>query len=246
MLAGLTLDGKVALVTGGAGGIGSAICRDLGAMGARVIVADVDGEGASQVASTLPDATPVVLDLLDPDAIAGLVAQDPVIDILVNNAGASEVGPFVESDPGTWDVLYRINLLAPMLLSHAVLPGMLERRWGRILFISSDSARIGAGGETAYSAFKSGLLGFSKSLAREAARGQVTSNVVSPGPTDTPMSRRLMAGNEKMLEALTRAIPLRRLGEPDDIAGLVAYLSSDRAGYITGQTFSVSGGITMV
>jgi 2-hydroxycyclohexanecarboxyl-CoA dehydrogenase len=246
MLAGLTLDGKVALVTGGAGGIGSAICRDLGAMGARVIVADVDEDGAARVAATIADAVPLVLDLLDPDAIAGLATREPVIDILVNNAGASEVGPFVESDPHTWDHLYRINLLAPMLCSHSLLPGMLERRWGRIVFISSDSARIGAGGETAYSAFKSGLLGFSKSLAREAARGQVTSNTICPGPTDTPMTRRLMADKESMLEALTRAIPLRRLGEPDDIAGMAAYLCSERASYITGQTFSVSGGITMV
>jgi 2-hydroxycyclohexanecarboxyl-CoA dehydrogenase len=246
MLTGFSLDGRIALVTGGAGGIGSAICRDLSAMDARVLVADIDVSGAEAVASTLPNASALELDLLDPDAIAAVSAREPVIDILVNNAGASDVGPFVESDPHTWDLLYRINLLAPMLLSHHVLPGMLERRWGRILFISSDSARIGAGGETAYSAFKSGLLGFSKSLAREAARGQVTSNTICPGPTDTPMSRRLMADKKSMLEALTRAIPLRRLGEPDDIAGLVAYLSSERAGYITGQTFSVSGGITMV
>ena len=246
MLAGLTLDGKVALVTGGAGGIGNAICRDLGAMGTRVIVADVDGPGAERVASTLPNATAMELDLMDPGAIASVNAREPVIDILVNNAGTSAVGPFVQSDPAQWDSLYRVNLLAPMLLAHGVLPGMLERKWGRIVFVSTDSARIGAGGEVAYSAFKSGLLGFSKSLAREAARGQVTSNAVCPGPTDTPMLRDLMADKESMLDALVRAIPLRRLGDANDIAGKVAYLCSERAGYITGQTLSVSGGITMV
>jgi len=246
MLTGFSLLGKVALVTGGAGGIGSAICRDLAAMGARVVVADVDVSGAEAVAAVLPNASALELDLLDPDAIAAVSTREPVIDILVNNAGASDVGRFVDSDPARWDVLYRVNLLAPMLLTHHLLPAMLERTWGRIVFISTDSARIGAGGEVAYSAFKSGLLGFSKSLAREAARGQVTSNVVCPGPTDTPMSRTLMAGKESMLEALVRAIPLRRMGEPDDVAGLVAYLCSERAGYITGQTLSVSGGITMV
>jgi 2-hydroxycyclohexanecarboxyl-CoA dehydrogenase len=246
MLAGLTLDGKIALVTGGAGGIGSAICRDLGAMGAHVVVADVDGEGAAGVAAALADASALPLDLLDADAIAAVATEQPVVDILVNNAGTSIVGPFVQSDPAQWDSLYRVNLLAPMLLTHAVLPGMLERQWGRIVFVSTDSARIGAGGEVAYSAFKSGLLGFSKSLAREAARGQVTSNAICPGPTDTPMMRGLMADNESMLNALLRAIPLRRLGEPDDIAGMVAYLCSERAGYVTGQTLSVSGGITMV
>ena len=245
MLPGLSLEGKAALVTGGAGGIGSAICSDLGALGARVIVADVDIEGADRVAATIPDASALALDLLDPDAIAAVVEREPAVDVLVNNAGTSEVGRFVENDPATWDGLHRVNLLAPMLLTHRILPGMLERQWGRIIFISTDSARIGAGGEVVYSAYKAGLLGFAKSLARETARAHVTSNVVCPGPTDTPMSRRLMEGKDSMMEALQRAIPLRRLGEPDDISGLVAFLCSDRASYITGQTLSVSGGITM-
>ena len=245
-LPGMSLDGRVALVTGAAGGIGSAIARDLDALGARVVVADVDAAGAADVAGTLGHGTPYTIDLLDADAIARVPTYVGTVDILVNNAGASQVGRFVESDPATWDVLHRINLLAPMLLTHALLPGMLEREWGRVVFIATDSARIGAGGEVVYSAYKAGLLGLTRSLAREAARGQVTCNAVCPGPTDTAMTRELMARNEAMLESLLRAVPLRRLGRPDDIAGLVAFLCTERAGYITGQTLSASGGITMV
>jgi len=246
MLDGFSLQGRVALVTGGAGGIGSAICRDLAAMGARVVVADVEEAGAASVARTLPDASAMRLDLNDPDAIATAAAREPSIDILVNNAGACVVEPFVGSDPSGWDALYRVNLLAPMLLTRHLLPGMLQRGWGRLVFVSSESARAGAGGETVYATYKAGLLGLSKSLAREAARGNVTSNAVCPGPIDTPMSRRLMADKESMVDAFRRAIPLRRFGEPEEVAGIVAYLCSERAAYVTGQTFSVSGGITMV
>jgi 2-hydroxycyclohexanecarboxyl-CoA dehydrogenase len=245
-LPGMSLEGRTALVTGAAGGIGSAIARDLDALGATVVVADVDAVGATDVAGTLARGTPYAIDLLDEGAIARAGAELGPVDILVNNAGASQVGRFVDSDPSTWDVLYRVNLLAPMLLTHALLPGMLERGWGRVVFIATDSARIGAGGEVVYSAFKAGLLGLTRSLAREAARGQVTCNAVCPGPTDTPMTRELMAGKEAMLEALLHAIPLRRLGRPDDVAGLVAFLCTERAGFVTGQTMSASGGITMV
>jgi 2-hydroxycyclohexanecarboxyl-CoA dehydrogenase len=168
------------------------------------------------------------------------------VDILVNNAGASVVERFVHSDLSGWDRLWRINLRAPMQLAHGLLPGMLDRNWGRLVFIASDSARAGAGGEGVYSACKAGLIGLAKTLAREAAAAGVTSNAVCPGPTDTPMLRAIAATNARLVEKLERSIPLGRLGRPEDIAAMVAFLCTDSAGYVTGQTISVSGGITMM
>jgi 2-hydroxycyclohexanecarboxyl-CoA dehydrogenase len=250
---GMSLDGRTALVTGGAGGIGRAICADLTALGARVIVADLDEAGAAATAKALseraePKAEPVSaqrVDLGDPGDIEALAARVGPVDALVHNAGVSIVEPFVDSDPANWDLMWRINLRAPMLLTRALLPGMIERGWGRLIFISSDGARAGSGGEGAYAATKSGLFGLAKTLAREAARAGVTSNVVCPGPTDTPMVRRVAEQHPDLLDKLARQIPLRRIGAPHDIAGLVAFLCTERAAYITGQTMSVSGGITM-
>ena len=246
---GLTLEGRTALVTGGAGGIGSQICRDLAALGARVLVVDLNEEGATQVAGELPDAKAFAVDLSDPssiDELVGRVGEAHEVDVLVNNAGWDKVGPFVKSDPGLWDRLIGINLRAPIQLTYAFLPSMLERGWGRLVHVSSDAARVGSTGEAVYGACKAGLLGFSKTIARESARGSVTSNVVCPGPSDTPLLREVAEGNPKLVEALEKAIPLRRLGLPRDVAGMVAFLCSERAEYITGQTVSVSGGLTMV
>lgn len=240
-----SLGGRIALVTGGAGGIGAAICRDLAARGVRVIVADVDEPSAKRVATELPDAVAAGVDLDRPDDVAALLDRLEPIDILVSNAGVSVVERFVESDLSRWDMLWRVNLRAPMQLARGVLPGMLERRWGRLVFVSSDGARVGSGGEGVYSACKAGLLGLSRTLAREAARAGVTSNAVCPGPTDTPMLRRIAAQNAGLVEKLASQIPLGRLGQPADVAALVGFLCSDAAGYLTGQTLSVSGGITM-
>jgi 2-hydroxycyclohexanecarboxyl-CoA dehydrogenase len=249
---GLSLAGRTAVVTGGAGAIGSAICRDLAALGARVVVADLDGAGAREVAAALPGPDPAEaaeVDLADGASIAAfttdVTARVGPVDVLVNNAGITRVEPFAESDPDTWDRQWRVNLRAPMLLTQALLGGMTERGWGRLVFVSSDGARAGAGGEAVYAACKAGLFGFARSVAREVARHQVTSNVVCPGPTDTPMLRAVAEEKPKMIETLVRGIPLRRLGTPEDVAGTVAFLCSDRAGYLTGQTISVSGGITM-
>ncbi|WP_433139485.1 SDR family NAD(P)-dependent oxidoreductase [Actinomadura nitritigenes] len=241
---GTTLDGRTAVVTGGAGGIGRAICADLAALGARVVVADLDLAAAEDVAERTGGAAARV-DLTDPASIDALTASAGPVDVLVHNAGVSIVEPFVDSDPADWDLMWRVNLRAPMQLTRALLPGMTERGWGRLVFVSSDGARAGAGGEGAYAATKSGLFGLAKSLAREAAGGGVTSNVVCPGPTDTPMVRAVSDRHPDLLAKLARQIPLRRIGRPDDVAGLVAFLCTDRAGYITGQTVSVSGGITM-
>ncbi|MBC6461238.1 SDR family NAD(P)-dependent oxidoreductase [Actinomadura sp. HBU206391] len=242
---GLTLDGRTALVTGAAGGIGRAICVDLAALGAHVVVADVDESGARETAGSLPDASALHVDLGDPGDIAAAVTRLRPVDVLVHNAGVSIVDPFTESDPADWDLMWKINLRAPMQLTQALLPGMVDRGWGRLVFISSDGARAGSGGEGAYAATKAGLFGLAKTLAREAARSGVTSNVVCPGPTDTPMVRAVAERHPGLLDALARQIPLRRIGRPGDVAGLVAFLCSERAGYITGQTLSVSGGITM-
>ncbi|MEU6379419.1 SDR family NAD(P)-dependent oxidoreductase [Streptomyces sp. NPDC046909] len=242
--------GRTALVTGGTSGIGAAICRQLAAAGARVLIADVDEPGARGVAGELPDAVALGIDLDDQEALA-LLGREVVdrfggVDVLVNNAGVTTVQPFTESDPATWDRMWRINLRAPMLLSHMFLPGMRERGWGRLVFVATDGARAGAGGESVYAACKAGLFGLAKTLAREAARDGVTSNVVCPGLVDTPMLRKVGEERPRMMEALLRTVPLRRAGEPDEVAGLVTYLSGDSAAYVTGQTISVSGGVTMV
>ncbi|MET9337714.1 SDR family NAD(P)-dependent oxidoreductase [Nonomuraea sp. NPDC003727] len=244
---GMRLDGRTAVVTGGAGAIGAAICADLAALGARVVVADVNEEGAAEVARSLPGGSGTAgrVDLADPDSITAFCGSAGPVDILVNNAGVSIVEPFTAGDPAHWDLMWLVNLRAPMLMTKLLLPGMVERGWGRLVFVSSDGARAGSGGEGAYAATKAGLFGLAKTLAREAARGQVTSNVVCPGPTDTPMLRRVDAEKPGLVDRIAKGIPLRRLGAPGDVAGLVAYLCTDRAAYITGQTLSVSGGVTM-
>ncbi|MEU9022170.1 SDR family NAD(P)-dependent oxidoreductase [Actinomadura sp. NPDC048394] len=241
---GMTLDGRTAVVTGGAGGIGRAICADLAALGARVVVADLDLPAAEGVAGET-GGTAARVDLADPASIDAFTAGVGPVDVLVHNAGISIVEPFAGSDPAHWDLMWRVNLRAPMQLTRALLPGMTGRGWGRLVFVSSDGARAGSGGEGAYAATKAGLFGLAKSLAREAAGDGVTSNVVCPGPTDTPMVRTVSERHPDLLAKLARQIPLRRIGRPDDVSGMVAFLCTDRAGYITGQTVSVSGGITM-
>ncbi|MBN6053132.1 SDR family oxidoreductase [Nonomuraea sp. RK-328] len=246
---GLRLDGRTAVVTGAAGAIGSAVAADLTALGARVVVADVDADGADAVAAGLSGAVPLAVDLSAPESVERfcheLGDRGLEADIVVHNAGLSIVEPFAESDPAGWDLMWLVNLRGPMLMTKLLLPGMTARGWGRLVFVSSDGARAGSGGEGAYAATKAGLFGLAKTLAREAARANVTSNVVCPGPTDTPMLRRVSAAEPGLVEKISRGIPLRRLGAPADVAGLVAYLCTDRAAYITGQTLSVSGGVTM-
>ncbi|MEQ4718126.1 SDR family NAD(P)-dependent oxidoreductase [Nonomuraea sp. B19D2] len=240
---GLRLDGRVAVVTGGAGAIGAAIATDLSALGAEVVVADV--RNAEAVAADLPGGRAAVVDLASPASVEQFSEAVGQVDILVHNAGVSIVEAFAESNPAGWDLMWQVNLRGPMLLTKLLLPGMLARRWGRLVFVSSDGARAGSGGEGAYAATKAGLFGLAKTLAREAAKAGVTSNVVCPGPTDTPMLHRVSAAEPGLVDKIARGIPLRRLGTPADVAGLVAYLCTDRAAYITGQTLSVSGGVTM-
>lgn len=244
-----SLEGHTALVTGGGGAIGSAIATDLQAMGARVVLADRDLPAAQAVASRLGgSASAAYVDLAEDDSIAELtqaILADQGCSVLVSNAGIAHVEPFVGSSPATWDTMYQVNQRAPMSLTQRLLPAMAEAGFGRLIYISSDGARAGSSGEAAYAATKASLFGFAKSIAHEVARDGVTANVVCPGPIDTPMVAEAMAGKPGMLARLERAIPMRRIGQPEDPASAVAWLASPRAGYVTGQVISVSGGITM-
>jgi 2-hydroxycyclohexanecarboxyl-CoA dehydrogenase len=240
------LAGKAVLVTGGGGAIGAAICRRFAAEGARLLVADRVRDSAERAAAECQGAA-LVFDIADPAAAKAALAERTV-DVLVNNAGWDRFQNFVDTKPDDWEQLIAINLRGPLNMHHIVLPQMLARGRGRIVNISSDAARVGSSGEGVYSACKGGIISFSKTLAREVARKGITVNVVCPGPTDTPILRGFLGEGEagqKVYDALVRAIPMKRIGQPDDIPGIVAFLASDEAAFITGQVISVSGGLTM-
>jgi 2-hydroxycyclohexanecarboxyl-CoA dehydrogenase len=244
------LNGKVAFVTGAARGIGKAIAARLCAEGAKVAIGDIEEAAALATAKELGAAVLAVkLDIANSESVRAAVAQAQgalgPIDILVNNAGWDKVEPFVKSAEETWDRVVAINLRGPIACSRAVLDGMIERGRGKIVSIASDAGRVGSSGEAVYSAAKGGIIAFSKTLARELARYKINVNVVCPGPTNTAMMQELFAKNPKLAEALRHAIPFQRLAEPDEIAAAVAFLASDDANFITGQTLSVSGGLTM-
>ncbi|CAN5469308.1 glucose 1-dehydrogenase [soil metagenome] len=249
-------EGKTVAVTGGGGGIGGAACRRFASEGARVAVLDLNLDAARQVADAIRatggQAQAFRCDITDRtgvDAAVAAVEQSlGPIDVLVNNAGWDVFRPFTKTEPAQWDKLIAINLTGALHMHHAVLPGMAARKAGRIVNIASDAARVGSSGEAVYAACKGGLVAFSKTIAREHARHGITVNVVCPGPTDTALfaDYKEGAGNpEKLMEAFTRAIPLGRIGQPDDLPGAIAFFASDDAGFITGQVLSVSGGLTM-
>ena len=250
-------DGKSAIITGGAGGIGSATCRRFAAEGARVAVFDLDEAGAQKVAREIEaaggKARAFACDIADRKSVDAAVAASESalgpLAILVNNAGFDIFKPFLETEPSEWERLIAINLRGPLHMHHAVLPGMVERRYGRVVNVASDAARVGSTGEAVYAACKSAMLGFSKTLAREHARHGITLNVVCPGPTSTNLFADFLkgAGNpDKLMEAFRRSIPLGRIGAPEDLPGTIAFFASDDAAYVTGQVISVSGGLSMV
>ncbi len=241
---------RSALVTGAASGMGAAIARRLDADGTRVVVADIQADMGAEVAASLTGGMFVEMDLSRSESVTAaaerVLAEVGTVDILVNCAGFDVVMPFLDTDEDLWDSLIAVNLYGPLRTTKAFLPGMVERGWGRIVNISSDAGRVGSSGEGVYSACKGGQIAFTKTIAREVARSGVTVNCVCPGPTDTPPVRRTLAeGGERFMQALVRAIPMRRLGQPEDIAAAVAYLVSEDAGFVTGQTLSVSGGMSM-
>ena len=245
---------SVALVTGGAGAIGTAVCHRLAAQGRAVVVADLDGTAAGDVARSLAGDRHrgVALDVTDTEGVRRIVAmtEDEVgpIDVLVNVAGWDRFASFVDTTPEFWDRVIDINYRGPLNTAHAVVPLMIARERGRIVSVASDAARVGSSLESIYSGAKGAVIAFSKSLAREVARYGITVNVVCPGPTDTPLIRSMaedLGSGDRFVDALKKAIPMRRLAVPDDIAPAIAFLASDDAGFITGQTLSVSGGLTM-
>jgi 2-hydroxycyclohexanecarboxyl-CoA dehydrogenase len=247
---------KVAVVTGGGGGIGGATCARFAREGARVAVLDRNLAGARATAERIAadggTALAIECDITDrasvDAAVARVTAEWGGIDILVNNAGWDVFKPFTKTVPAEWERLIAINLVGPLNMHHAVLPGMVRRKAGRIVNIASDAARVGSSGEAVYAACKGGIVALSKTLAREHARHDITVNVVCPGPTDTALfaDYKQGAGNpEKLEEAFRRSIPLGRIGQPQDLPGAILFFASDDAAYVTGQVLSVSGGLTM-
>jgi 2-hydroxycyclohexanecarboxyl-CoA dehydrogenase len=249
----MRLEGRIALVTGGASGIGAATCRRLAGEGARVAVTDLNAEGAGEISAEV-NGMPYELDVRSTDSIGAAVraAEEELgpIDILVNNAGYDEFGFFVKSEEAMWERVLGVNLRGVIAVTHAVLPGMQERGRGRIVNVASEAGRVGSSGSAVYSAAKGGVIGFTKAIAREGARFGVTCNAVAPGPIETPL---LMAAPEalgdvgrKLVDTMVGSTVLRRLGQPDEVAAAIAFLASDDASYVTGQALGVSGGLAMI
>lgn len=250
------LDNRVAVVTGGARGIGKAICQILAKQGARVAVADIRLDLAEQTAAEITasggTAMAVYADVTDLESVRAMARKIHetfgTVDILVNNAGWDRIMLFSETTPDFWDKVININFKGVLNCIHVFMQDMIEKKQGRIISISSDAAKVGSSGESVYSGAKGAVVSFSKTIARELARYNVTVNVVCPGPTETPLVDEMKVDSElgrKILGAMEKIIPLRRMAKPEDIAYAVAFLASDEAGYITGQTLSVNGGLTM-
>ena len=250
------MSSRVALVTGGGSGIGREICMGLAAQGRRVAVADLNADGAAATVTAIAEAggegLAVQMDVADSDSVTDGLLQvaDEMgpIEILVNCAGWDELMPFLDTDEAFWDRVIEINYKGPLRTVHGCLPSMIEGGWGRIVNIASDAGRVGSSLEAVYSGAKGGIIAFTKTMAREMARKGVTVNTVCPGPTDTALLDQIVQASDdgdKVIGAMARAVPMKRVGQPAEVASGVLYFCSEEAGFVTGQTLSVSGGLTM-
>jgi 2-hydroxycyclohexanecarboxyl-CoA dehydrogenase len=241
---------RVAVVTGGASGIGLATARLLTAEGARVALADLDAARAESAAAELEGGRAYAVDVTDAGRVAEFAAEverdlGPVA-VVVSNAGWDESHPFLETDAAFWEKVIDVNYKGHLAVAHALVPYLVERGSGAVVTVASDAGRVGSSGEAVYSGAKGAVIAFTKALAREVARGGVRVNCVAPGLTDTPLLERMTAGSPRLMEAIIKSIPLRRPGTPDEVARAIAFLASDDATYITGQVLSVNGGLNMV
>jgi 2-hydroxycyclohexanecarboxyl-CoA dehydrogenase len=242
------LEGRRALVTGGAQGIGAAIARRLAAEGAEVVIGDVNAEGGAEVAAEI-GAKATELDVTSLDSARAAAEEHGPFAILVNNAGTDDFAFFTDMTPERWRRLLAINLEGVFACTHATLPAMQEAGYGRIVNIASEAGRVGSKGSAVYSAAKGGVIAFTKVIARENARYGITANAIAPGPIDTPLldaARSLGGVGERIIETMKSGTQMRRLGKPDEVAAAAAFLASDDASYVTGETLGVSGGLGMV
>ena len=240
----MRLEGRRALVTGGASGIGAAIAAE----GSEVVIGDINDQGAAELAAELGVGS-ARLDVTEPQSAVDLVAAHGPFSVLINNAGMDEFGFFADTDPGQWQRVLAVNLVGCIACTHAALPAMQDAGYGRIVSIASEAGRVGSKGSAVYSAAKGGVIAFMKVIAREGARFGITANSIAPGPIETPL---LMGAlefgeiGEKIIETMKAGTQLRRLGQPEEVAAAVAFLASDDASYVTGETLGVSGGLGMV
>jgi 2-hydroxycyclohexanecarboxyl-CoA dehydrogenase len=248
----MRLEGKTALVTGGASGIGRATALRLAAEGARVAIGDLDEDGAREIAGEI-DGFATRMDVADTASVRAAVAaaEEAIgpIDVLVNNAGTDRFAFFVHTDEELWDFVLGVNLRGVLAVTHAVLPSMHERRTGAIVNVASEAGRVGSQGSVVYSAAKAGVIGFTKAIARESARYGIRSNAVAPGPIETPLlngaAEVLGEIGVRLKQGMVNSTVMQRAGEPEEVAAAIVFLASEEASFVTGQTLNVSGGLSM-